>query len=923
MRKLTLAMVLVCALSPLAAAGRLDVEPDEYPWWRGPVGSGASLDSNSELVESWEEATFVWASEQRGPMPNNFRKNALRPRKLVGNGGFGCPIVSGGRVYVAAFEPNIPGKKFDTSTKPTVSEIRRARSANDLLFCLREDTGELLWKASFPYGKNVSREGSGHYVCCVYRGKVYWVGTKGVMYCVDARTGRKAWHRNLSGVKGERVRWRKAQVDRQVDDPNETELASIRRRQGLQGSRGWGWDSPVIPAGSVVVTNTNDGEFVAVDANSGEVRWALAGVTSVTRAPAVWWHEGKAYVIGINHAMTCIEAETGKIVWVSDLATRRAYAGYTPPIDGDILVALGADNSDEDPRERTNAGWAGFRLTLEGPKRLWMLGKTARAVYESPVIYRGHVWFVMREPRRLDDEDKAYLRSVAPDVFTEKRFEHWWKDNTRGLIAAVDVETGEFSSVIDAGGLGCSSIIAGDGRLMFMEGNSLAMIDADPENPRHLGYVYPGNLYCVTPVYAGGKLYVRGAEYLVNCWDLRKHPPAPEADADVDLKNAKFTIDLSCGRINDDRLSMAFIRGGNAPPPEGEDLRLHVRTRDGEVVQSWVTYGPDHNTPDWTFPDGLKVKKGRLVGKVRIEALGRTYPMELDMDIEGNKVRGRWEDTFTGEKVKGSLAGTSKAIADGTGKVMFRIRREWCGGQNKHFETTLTFEMKDGQAVADTAKIEAKVPSASWQAEVTKLEAVQKGRSLTGSFTVDLKSNNLVKSGTYRVDFDTTVICNIPEGSYRSYYEGKEITPRSKVNRMVWGKFEPPADAKVDPANALHEFTLRDALPGKRDVDIFVELRDGKPSFVKANTPRFNRSDHTVDFGDLKLEDGELTGIVEVIIRTDGFVPAHDTPCEYDVKLRVEDNKIRGSYDGMYEKRESRSGFAEGTVSASRSKVEK
>jgi hypothetical protein len=137
---------------------------------------------------------------------------------------------------------------------------------------------------------------------------------------------------------------------------------------------------------------------------------------------------------------------------------------------------------------------------------------------------------------------------------------------------------------------------------------------------------------------------------------------------------------------------------------------------------------------------------------------------------------------------------------------------------------------------------------------------------------------------------------------------------------MVWGKFEPPADAKVDPANALHEFTLRDALPGKRDVDIFVELRDGKPSFVKANTPRFNRSDHTVDFGDLKLEDGELTGIVEVIIRTDGFVPAHDTPCEYDVKLRVEDNKIRGSYDGMYEKRESRSGFAEGTVSASQSK---
>jgi outer membrane protein assembly factor BamB len=859
-------------------------------------------------------------------------------------------VVAGKRVYVAAFEPNGPvASRAPGKLRRAEKDLRRV-AANDVLYCIDADTGQTLWKASFAKGLNmIEHAHSGHYVPCVTGGRVYWVGTIGRMYCVDAETGKHIWDRPVDGWAEHTYRyrawcirerklprrpsrdyqWKKARQgenDRQQDAPEPEDndggdlcdedaqaRARARAELGLQGSRGWGWDSPVIAAGEdIVVTNTPSRAFVAFDARTGRKLWQARNATSATRAPVIWTHKGKHYVIGLSHGgLKCFDARTGKKLWSSGLAKSGSYGGNTPPISGDIIVTQGHDGEDA-------VGWSALRLTLDGPQRLWMFRRPIRCTYESPVIYKGHVWIALRNPCRWRGDQQDYLHKLAPKVFTRERFKKWDADRTRGAIGVVELETGQFTAVLDGGLLGCSSMVAGDGRIFFQQGNSLAMLRADPHNPEHLGRIYPENLWSTTPTYAAGRLYQRGCEHTLNCWELRKDPPAATAAKKVDPANARYTVGLEYARVYEEGLDMAFQRGGTAKSPDCEDLKLHLRTRDGKIVQSWITYGPDHNVPDWVFPETLKLSGNRLHGRFDALVLGREYPMELNLEVDGNAVAGYWDDRFQSNPVKGKIVGESRPVADGTGRVKLRIRREWCGGQNKNFETHLEFEMKDGQAVADSATIKARVPKASWEGEIVELSATQKGRKLTGTFTAKLKSNNLVRSGFYRVKFTTDVLCNRPAGTYRSWYGGREITPRGNVNNRIWGTFEVPEDTAVDPANAMHEFVLKDVMPNESDLRISVELRNGKAVHTKARTPRHTRGAHKVNFSDVKLKGNRLIGPVDVVICTDGFCPPHDIPCEFDIDLTVTKATIAGKYDGVYEKRESRSGSAEGTVRPSK-----
>ncbi|MFP4433603.1 MAG: PQQ-binding-like beta-propeller repeat protein [Phycisphaerae bacterium] len=950
MRRTTiLTGLLILTLSGWCVAGEGSSSSAGYPQWRGPRGSGAAAESGAKLVASWSDAKLLWASEQRGPLPRGWHRSAVRPARQCGNGGFGPPVVVGKRVYVAAYEPNGPIAERTSGKLRRAPKLLRRVAANDVLYCIDSDTGQTLWKASFAKGLNmVEHANSGHYVPCVLNGRVYWVGTIGRMYCVDAETGEHIWDRPIDGWAEHTARyrawcirerkmprqpsrdykWQKARENsrNKVDSPEPEDndsgdlcdedaqaRARTRDKLGLEGSRGWGWDSPVIAAGEdVVVTNTPGGAFVAFDADTGKELWQQRGVTTATRAPVVWKHRGKHYVLGLTRGgLKCFDARSGEKLWSSGLARSGSYGGNTPPIRGDILVAQGYDGEDA-------VGWSGLKLTLEGPKRLWILDRPIRCVYESPVIYKGHVWMALREPGRWRKDERDYLHNLAGKVFTRELLQRWRDQGVRGAIGVVELETGRFTAVVDGGHLGCSSLVAGDGRIFFQQGCSLAMLRADPENPEHLGQIYPEYLWSTTPTYAEGRLYHRGCEYTVNCWELRKDPPPVAAEGkQVDPANAKYTVNFECARIYEEGLKMASQRGGSIKPPKGEDLRLHLRTRKGRIVQSWITSSSDHPIPEWVFPETLKFDDDRLHGRFDALVLGRSYPMELNVEVDGNEVAGYWDDRFQANPVKGKIVGESRPVVDGTGTVNLRIRREWCGGQNKCFETHLTFEMKDGQSVADTADIKARVPRAAWEGEIVKLSATQKGSKLTGEFTAKLKSNNLVKSGLYTVKFTADVVCNRPSGSYRSWYEGREITPRSKVNQGIWGTFEVPKDTTLDPANAMHEFVLEGVMPNKSDLRVSVELRKGKAVHTQARSPRYTRAAHKVDFSDVTLKGNRLVGPMDVIIATDGHVPPHDIPCEFNIDLAVTRTKIAGSYDGVYEKRESRSGSAEGSVKPS------
>jgi hypothetical protein len=116
----------------------------------------------------------------------------------------------------------------------------------------------------------------------------------------------------------------------------------------------------------------------------------------------------------------------------------------------------------------------------------------------------------------------------------------------------------------------------------------------------------------------------------------------------------------------------------------------------------------------------------------------------------------------------------------------------------------------------------------------------------------------------------------------------------------------------------MHEFVLEGVMPNNSDLRLSVELRNGKAVHTKARSPRYTRAAHDVDFSDVQLKGNRLTGPVDVVISTDGYCPPHDIPCEFNVDLAVTKAAITGTYDGVYEKRQSRSGSAEGSVRPSK-----
>ncbi|MFP4054845.1 MAG: hypothetical protein ACLFV7_13365, partial [Phycisphaerae bacterium] len=204
----------------------------------------------------------------------------------------------------------------------------------------------------------------------------------------------------------------------------------------------------------------------------------------------------------------------------------------------------------------------------------------------------------------------------------------------------------------------------------------------------------------------------------------------------------------------------------------------------------------------------------------------------------------------------------------------------------------------------------------AYEIDIKSFEATLDGRQLKGKYTVDLTSHSYVRSGTYTVEWKTQVTCNRPAGEYRSWRGENEITPKSEVNRGVWGRIDIDKATRLDPGDAIHELALADALPGGKSLQVSVELRDGKPVYTKGASRRFSQSGHTVDFTQVKLKDGRLVGRMEVIIRTDGFNPPHDVRTRYDLDLQVKGREVKGKFKGIYEVRDQRSGFAKGKVVA-------
>ena len=108
-----------------------------------------------------------------------------------------------------------------------------------------------------------------------------------------------------------------------------------------------------------------------------------------------------------------------------------------------------------------------------------------------------------------------------------------------------------------------------------------------------------------------------------------------------------------------------------------------------------------------------------------------------------------------------------------------------------------------------------------------------------------------------------------------------------------------------DAENGIYALILTGALkPGRSALPLTIHLdrRDGRFVRAFASARSYNQTSHEVDASELKVEGGQISGIVRVTIHPDMFVPADGKTlaCEYAVVARADGAELSGMFGGKY-----------------------
>lgn len=235
----------------------------------------------------------------------------------------------------------ITGKLLEQIKKaiPTTYDI-----AKDVIVCMDANSGETLWKSSYP--GRPSGWGSSSTPCIV--GDRCYVAGDSTVYCLEAATGREIWKAPTSGK----------------------EICS----------------SLVVVDGVAVV---QAGGLTGLDANNGKVLWTQAGVTGDKASPAIWVNGGKTYLVCNSEkdvpnakdaqnkkTVSCVDPKTGDVLW-----TVGGGGLSTPAVAGDRMVIF---------TDRKEAGLLGYRLSPANAELAWSAPLFDRGA--SPVIHNGFVY---------------------------------------------------------------------------------------------------------------------------------------------------------------------------------------------------------------------------------------------------------------------------------------------------------------------------------------------------------------------------------------------------------------------------------------------------------------------------------------------------------------------------------------------------
>ena len=428
---------------------------ENWPSWRGPLGTGISSDARLPLV--WDDERNVrW----RAPLPDR---------------GNSTPGVWGGRVFV---------------TQAVQKENRRA------VMCFDRADGRLLWQAGVTYTEREPTNGQNPYCAAspATDGKrvVAYYGSPG-LYCYDT-DGRELWRRDLGKVDS----WQGSGSSPVIHgglcflnagpgtnaalvacDVQTGEVVwRVKPPQpegGGAGPRPAGEPPPEPPRPPV---GKFDDAMMAADP-SGTGGYLGSWSTPVL----VRTGDRDALVVVHPLQVTAYEPATGKQVWTCTGLPEQAFA--SPAVGEGVLVALGR------PLEGGGTRVTALKLDpsaagdITNTHRLWQTHFLKECV-GSPVVAGGHAYLVT-----------TFGSVVCLDLATGRK-----------------VKEKRLSGTGNLGGSWSSLVLAGEKLLVPNQSGEVFVLAASPELEMLATNVAREEITCASPALARGQLFLRTYEAL-------------------------------------------------------------------------------------------------------------------------------------------------------------------------------------------------------------------------------------------------------------------------------------------------------------------------------------------------------------------------------------------------------------------------
>jgi len=395
----------------------------DWPQWRGPNRDGISHQGN--LLKSWPESgpTLLWQVKGLGK-------------------GYASVAIADGHIFTLG---------------------RRGKA--EMMMCLKESDGSEVWAVEIG--------DADHSNCTptVDGDRVYGVGLKGDLVCLESRTGKLLWKKNFaSDFSGKMM-------------------------------SGWGFsESPLVDGERLIVTpGAPDAVIAALDKKTGDLIWKTPAPEEVGRkgqdgaaySSIVVSHAAgvKQYVQLVGRGLVSVAADDGHLLWTYNKIANGTANIPTPLVKDDLIFTSTGYGTGAALLKIVKQGDA-----LVAEEQYFLTAKDMENHHGGMILLGNHVYC--------------------------------GHGHNNGFPLCIDLMTGKDAWRPGRGaGTGSAAISLADGHLYFRYQNGvMALIEATPEEYRLKGtFKIPASdgPSWPHPVIANGKLYLREQDTLM-CFGLGK-----------------------------------------------------------------------------------------------------------------------------------------------------------------------------------------------------------------------------------------------------------------------------------------------------------------------------------------------------------------------------------------------------------------